>query len=307
MMHPDTRARRGGGGRVARDHSTLSMPAASKGYFIFIDGDQAVMATPATLEEVIVGQLGSIVEQFGGKRAKNLAKTWTVERKGPTCLSFTAAGVAGGPKQSPVGLVFDAGSLARSVMIELAKRPEPPHDIAVKTATEVFSELVHSSGEKHETFRREAIDNLTTFFARRNHGSDPQVLSTAMIEENGRRRGELIASEPMLTARQVQELAGHKATNASATASRWKASGKLFALAMPDGDLFPAFQFADDKPHPAVARVLGALPDTMTDWQVAFWFTSSNPVLDLKRPADCLGDADKVVAAAEREALQLAG
>jgi hypothetical protein len=44
--------------------------------------------------------------------------------------------------------------------------------------------------------------------------------------------------------------------------------------------LFPAFQFTDGKPDPAVAQVLDALPSGMSQWQVAFWFVSSSPWLD---------------------------
>lgn len=39
----------------------------------------------------------------------------------------------------------------------------------------------------------------------------------------------------------------------------------------------PAFQFAEDgKPLPIIRALLAILPPTMTPWQIAFWFVSSN-------------------------------
>jgi hypothetical protein len=109
-------------------------------------------------------------------------------------------------------------------------------------------------------------------------------------------------NEPFFSAKDVRDQAGSNASNKSATAHRWKREGKIFAVKSADGDRFPAFQLKDGRPLPVISDVLKLLREQMTDWQIAFWFTSANPSLQMRRPADCLDERDAVVSAARREA-----
>ena len=104
----------------------------------------------------------------------------------------------------------------------------------------------------------------------------------------------------MWTAAQIHRLSGLQSRNTSEPASRWKAEGKAFALPLRGRSYYPAFQFEDGTPRPAVKAVLAQLPATMTPWQTALWFASANGWLDGSRPQDRLDDDELVVEAARR-------
>ena len=123
--------------------------------------------------------------------------------------------------------------------------------------------------------------------------NDPMSAVRSKIEaDNARARVRFAEEVPCFTSAELAELAGHSARNRSATGSRWKAEGKAFSVQLGGRELFPAFQFKDGKPDPAVAQVLDALPPGMSQWQVAFWFVSSNPWLDGGVPAENLARVD---------------
>jgi hypothetical protein len=91
------------------------------------------------------------------------------------------------------------------------------------------------------------------------------------------------------------------ARNAGATAARWRAAGRIFAVTSGGkAALFPGFQFdAGGQPVPVIADILTALADRLDPWSLALWFTGDNPRLGGLRPVDTLnGDPDAVLAAA---------
>ena len=90
-------------------------------------------------------------------------------------------------------------------------------------------------------------------------------------------------------------------------ASRWKQQGRVFSVPSRGSELYPAFQFREGQPHPAVTKILRELPKRMSPWQIAFWFISSNGWLRGAAPADRLGDEEAVVKAARRESEPIAG
>lgn len=115
-------------------------------------------------------------------------------------------------------------------------------------------------------------------------------------------RKQYMEETPMLTAAQIHRMSGLGAKNASEPASRWKAEGKTFAVRVGRRDHYPAFQFEDGSPRPAMKAILAALPATMTAWQKALWFASGNGWLDGDEPRDRLNDMEAVVEAARRVA-----
>jgi len=132
---------------------------------------------------------------------------------------------------------------------------------------------------------------------------DPLGAVTSRIERaNAEARVGFLKTIELLQAAELAELARHKAGNKSATGTRWKGAGRAFSVPHDGKELFPAFQFADGRPKPAIAKILEALPKTMSGWQIAFWFVSSNPFLDGKEPYLRLGNEEAVVAAATAEA-----
>ncbi len=118
--------------------------------------------------------------------------------------------------------------------------------------------------------------------------------------DNAELRAHYIKSTPMLQSADIHRLAAARSANKSETASRWKREGRIFAVRVKGADLYPAFQFAEGEPLPAIRKALAALPESMTPWQIALWFASGNGWLDGKAPQDALDAPAAVVEAARR-------
>lgn len=125
-------------------------------------------------------------------------------------------------------------------------------------------------------------------------------VETDLDIDNARLRAEYLQETRLLTAAQVRAASGLKPRNNSEPASRWKREGRLFAVRRSGMDLYPAFQFIDGAPHPAVRKILGALPKDMTGWQTAMWFASGNGWLGGDEPQTRLSDAEAVIGAARK-------
>lgn len=120
-------------------------------------------------------------------------------------------------------------------------------------------------------------------------------------------KSKILAANARARARFAEEIPCFTSADLSGPAGQWKAERKAFSVQLGGRELFPAFQFRGGKPDPAVARVLEALPPGMSQWQVAFWFVSSNPWLDGGVPSENLGKADLLVKAAHRLGEEAAG
>jgi len=106
----------------------------------------------------------------------------------------------------------------------------------------------------------------------------------------------------------VSELAGSRAANRSALASRWRREGRIFAVPYDHREHYLGFQFdGDGRPLPAVAKVLAVLAG-WPPWDVALWFVSDNAWLERRPPAELLAvQAQRVLRAAEADAASRAG
>lgn len=134
--------------------------------------------------------------------------------------------------------------------------------------------------------------------------TDPLVDVRAQLEvDNAELRARFLQEVPSLTAAQVADLAGHRATNKSATATRWKTAGKVFSVVQGGRELFPTFQFADGQPRPVIHELLQILHNQLSAWELAFWFVSSNAWLDGSAPIGRLDDAGDVVLEAARRSV----
>jgi hypothetical protein len=123
----------------------------------------------------------------------------------------------------------------------------------------------------------------------------------ALAADNLEVRDRFLAEVGSLTSAEVWKQSGLKSKNPYVPASRWKNGGEIFSVNHRGTEYFPAFQFRDGRPHPTMKKVLAALPKSLTPWQRAFWFVSTNGWLGNRAPVDVLGDVEAVVAAAERE------
>lgn len=78
----------------------------------------------------------------------------------------------------------------------------------------------------------------------------------------------------------------------------WKREKKVFSVIWESEELYPAFQFSEDKPLEVIAAILAELPDDLSSWQIAHWFDANNGWLDGEVPQDWLHNTEEVVQAA---------
>jgi hypothetical protein len=120
------------------------------------------------------------------------------------------------------------------------------------------------------------------------------VVSSAVAEQarrNAQERAGFLAEFEALGAEGIADLAGSKAENRRATASRWQSGGLCFAVEHEGRLVFPAFQFdpTTGRPRPAVANVITALRSVgLGGWSLALWWTTPHDTLGWRRPADVL-------------------
>lgn len=133
--------------------------------------------------------------------------------------------------------------------------------------------------------------------------TDPVSEVRAKIEvDNAALRLRFLSEVPALTAAQIAEAAGSKASNKSATANRWKSAGQIFSVSQAGRETFPAFQFDHGEPRPIIGKLLAVLQPRNSAWETAFWFVSSNPWLDGDAPIDRLDEEGALMDAAQRAA-----
>ncbi|MBV8441698.1 MAG: hypothetical protein JO312_14265 [Hyphomicrobiales bacterium] len=167
-----------------------------------------------------------------------------------------------------------------------------------KVVSAVIEQLPDVVASRRRALSERNIEALVDVFL----GADPLASAMPAIDrDNAAAQAAFLKRWPVLTAEAVAKQADHASSNRSATASRWKKAGKIFGVRVSGRDAYPSFQFQDGRPRPIIAKVLAALPETMTGWQSAFWFTGSNSWLEGSLPVDLLTDEAGLVAAARHE------
>jgi hypothetical protein len=194
-------------------------------------------------------------------------------------------------------VVQSEGSLAHVVAV-------PKDDPLGSTVSRVIERVPEIARIRRQELTEKNIDALVELYL----ADDPVADARRVIEtDNARERARFLSNVACLTSKQIAQNAGHQAANASVTASRWKQQGRIFSVPSRGSELYPAFQFREGQPHPAVAKILRELPKQTSPWQIAFWFTSSNGWLRGATPADRLDDEAEVVRAAHRASEPIVG
>lgn len=171
-------------------------------------------------------------------------------------------------------------------------------DDVSEVVASVVARLPDVVRERKQALTERNIDALVDVYL----GVDPLAAAMPAIEDdNARAQAAFLRKWKVLTAEQVAEQAQHVSSNRSATASRWKREKRIFAVRVKGREAYPEFQFREGRPIPTVGKVLRTLPESMSGWQTAFWFTSPNGWLDDRTPLESLRDETALVAAAERE------
>jgi len=202
---------------------------------------------------------------------------------------------------SPKTATYEVAKLDGAMAHVIVGAKDDPLANAVSRVVERLPEIARM---RRQQLTEKNIEALVELYL----GDDPIADARRAIEtDNARERARFLAEVACLTSKELARNAGHQAANASVTGSRWKQQGRIFSVPSRGSELYPAFQFREGQPHPAVAKILRALPKQMSPWQTAFWFTSSNSWLRGAVPADRLDDEDAVVNAARRESDPIVG
>ena len=158
-------------------------------------------------------------------------------------------------------------------------------------------DVVRQTVEDDDRLRFDAL--IETF---RSKLALPRPASVDQALRNADLRTAFLVEVGALTAAEVAQLAGSKAKNSSALASRWRSERRIFAVPWGGELLYPAFQFADGEPRAIIAHVLQSFGERPSDWEVARWFATPSAYLPRNaRPLEQLGDPDALVAAVHAE------
>lgn len=132
------------------------------------------------------------------------------------------------------------------------------------------------------------------------------VLSAGAVAQSRRNailRDEIARRYGLFGASDVATIAGSKAANPSATATRWRQANKIFAVNVGTALLYPGFQFTGDgTPVSQVGAVLEVLGDHLRGWELAAWMTEPVEILGGRAPVEVWeDDLDVVLNAAQAE------
>ncbi len=188
-----------------------------------------------------------------------------------------------------------AGELVGSAKVFIVHDSDPA---LVKVLASMMEHLPKIVANRRQALSERNIEALVDVFL----GADPLAAAMPAIEsDNAVAQAAFLDRWPVLTAEAVAAQAAHASTNRSATASRWKKARRIFGVRVSGREAYPAFQFQEGRPRPVIGKILTALPEEMTGWQSALWFSGPNGWLGGQAPVERLGDQSVVVAAAEHE------
>lgn len=191
-------------------------------------------------------------------------------------------------------------ALGDSIILRLHRNLSEAGKESVRTFADA---LIRVSGTVEESRLEAAIGKLAEVLLPDELEDARGVFAADSLELRDRFVREL----PQLSSVDISKQSGSSAKNGYATAARWKKNGDIFSVQHRGAEYFPAFQFQDGRPHPTIRKIVAALPQSMTAWQKALWFVSSNGWLEDAAPVDLLDDSAALMVAAKREHEEVMG
>lgn len=251
-------------------------------------------ALKAEVTRILFEELGIETAKTASKRRPKAERADVVARAIGLQIVIEGKSYSGTRFIEAVGAAFDQclGKSQELFVLTAARELAP-------IIAKVLVQVPHAVAARQAAFTEARLDALVDVYL----PNDPLAKPMADIErDNAEAQARFIETVKCYSAEEIAQLAGHGASNRSASASRWKNQGAIFGVRRLGRDRYPAFQFQDGRPRKVIGKILKALPADMSPWQTAMWFASPNGWLDGARPMDGLADEAPVLAAAAHEA-----
>ena len=117
-------------------------------------------------------------------------------------------------------------------------------------------------------------------------------------QDNAELRKKYLKEFRCYTADEIRGLASSDSNDTKDYASVWENQNKIFSVNSDGVDIFPSFQFNDGKPLEIIEHLLAQMPDDMSNWQIAYWFSFENGYIkDRRAPKDSFDLKDDLEAA----------
>jgi len=117
-------------------------------------------------------------------------------------------------------------------------------------------------------------------------------------QDNAELRKKYLKEFRCYTADEIRGLASSDSNDIQDYASLWENQNKIFSVNNDGVDVFPSFQFQDGKPLEIIEHLLAQMPDDMSNWQIAYWFSFGNGYIEGERaPKDSFDLKDDLAAA----------
>ncbi len=148
---------------------------------------------------------------------------------------------------------------------------------------------------------RGQIDEAGRASLKRQKTGPDRLVEISQLVRNAHARDVFLARFEQLSVDRTGSIAAPGGVPDRLTAERWRAAGEIFAVTHEDSTVYPAFQFAKGAPKPVVGEAVRRFRSRgASEWEVALWFTTSNPWLGAI-PAEVLDDRpDAVIGAVVR-------
>ncbi len=201
-------------------------------------------------------------------------------------------------------LVVSRGERASEKMSALLGNIEQPDDGSNRQTRLRAMSTLRRALSAHASVDQEDVSQLVDLLSPTLVPPPPDVVLQA--RRNAEARAHFLQEHGAVRSSGVADLAGSRARNNTALASRWRKERKIFSVEYKGVRYYPGFQFGPDgKPREVIAKVMLAFcgDDALDgrEWQLALWFDARSGYLDDQRPVDLLEtDPERIVSAMQR-------
>lgn len=117
-----------------------------------------------------------------------------------------------------------------------------------------------------------------------------------MVRRNTEERQRFLDEHRVLNATEVHTQSGLRAKNEHATANRWRAQGRIFAVKLERRFYYPAFQFEYGEPKAVFRQLIAVGGPHYRGWPLALWLNAPNGWLEKgSRPIDMINHSPQAV------------